>query len=276
MTEKVASPGAVATELDQLVERLRADVVPRCGSVMNERPPQAKARSWAVWTSRYGALPIVAVSGFGPAAEAGRVPLDVVRGAAVVAGEVDDRLPDELVRVAGVRPRPVDAEDAATPRPAPGARSRGSRPHTSWTLGRREDQDAAVEVRPERLEPELERGRDPEVPAGAAQAPEQLRLVGLARPDEPAVGGDELDRGEVVDREPELTLQATDAPAEGQPGDAGVADDADRTDEAVRLGGDVELAEERAAVRPGGPRIAGPPRPRASRTCPRRGRRRGP
>ena len=41
--------------------------------------------------------------------------------------------------------------------------------------------------------------------------------------------------------------------AERQPGDAGVADDADRADEAVRLRGDVELAEERAAVRPGGP-----------------------
>ncbi len=33
---------------------------------MNERLPQANARSWAVWTSRYGVLPIVVVSGSGP------------------------------------------------------------------------------------------------------------------------------------------------------------------------------------------------------------------
>ena len=62
---------------------------------------------------------------------------------------------------------------------------------------------------------------------------------------------------EVVDRQPEVPLQAADAAAERQPGDAGVADDAGRADEAVRLRGDVELAEERAAVRSGdpGPRI---------------------
>ena len=108
-----------------------------------------------------------------------------------------------------------------------------------------------MEVGPERLEPELEGSRDPEVPAGAAQAPEQLGLVGLGRADEPAVGGHDLDGGQVVDREPEVPLQAADSTAERQPGDAGVADDAGRADEAVRLGGDVELAEERPAVRPG-------------------------
>ena len=110
-----------------------------------------------------------------------------------------------------------------------------------------------MEVRPERLEPELERGRDPEVPAGAAEAPEELRLLGLGRADESAVGGDELDGGQVVDREPEVALEAADSPTERQPGDAGVADDADRADEAVRLRRDVELAEEGAAVRSGGP-----------------------
>ena len=109
-----------------------------------------------------------------------------------------------------------------------------------------------MEVRSERLKPELERRRDPEVPAGAAHAPEQVRLLGLARAHEPAVGRDELDRGEVVDREAELSLQPADAAAERQPRDAGVADDADRADEPVRLGRDVELAEERAPVRPRG------------------------
>ena len=114
-----------------------------------------------------------------------------------------------------------------------------------------------MEVGAERLESELERRRDPEVPAGATQTPEELGLLGLGRADEPAVGGDELDGGQVVDREPEMALEAADSPTERQPGDAGVADDADRADEAVRLRRDVKLAEERAAVRPGdpGPRI---------------------
>ena len=109
-----------------------------------------------------------------------------------------------------------------------------------------------MEVRSERVEPELEGRRDPEVPAGAAHAPEQLGLLGLARPHEPAVGRDQLDRGEVVDRQAKLPLQPAHAATQGQPGDAGMANDADRADEAMRLGGDVELAEERAAVRPGG------------------------
>ena len=114
-----------------------------------------------------------------------------------------------------------------------------------------------MEVGSERLEPELEGRRDPEVPAGAAEAPEELRLVRLGRAYEPAVGGDELDGSEVVDREPEVALEPADSPTEGQPGDAGVADDSDRAHEAVRLRGDVELAQEGAAVRAGdaGPRI---------------------
>ena len=127
-----------------------------------------------------------------------------------------------------------------------------------------------MKVRPERLEPELERRRDPEVPAGATQAPEELGLVGLGRAHEPAVGRDELDGGQVVDREPEVPLQAADAAAERQPGDARVADDADRADEAVRLRGDVELAEEARRRSRGRSGSAGPPRPRAWPTGRRR------
>ena len=111
-----------------------------------------------------------------------------------------------------------------------------------------------MQVRPERMQAELERGDDPEVPAGAADAPEELRLLGLARADEAAVGGHELDGAQVVDGEPELPLEPPDPATEGQPGDAGVADDADRADEPVRLRRDVELTEQRAAVDPRGAR----------------------
>ena len=110
-----------------------------------------------------------------------------------------------------------------------------------------------MQVRPERVQPELERRRDAEIPAGPAEAPEELGLLRCACPDDPAVGGDELDRSEVVDRQAEVPLEPADAATEGEPGDAGVTDDADRADEPVRLRRDVELAEERPAVRSGGP-----------------------
>ena len=87
------------------------------------------------------------------------------------------------------------------------------------------NQDAPVQVWPERVEAELEGRRDPEVPAGAAHAPEEFGLLGLARANEPAIGGHELDRRHVVDRQPEIPLQPADAATERQPRDAGVADD---------------------------------------------------
>ena len=102
----------------------------------------------------------------------------------------------------------------------------------------------------ERMEVELQARHDAEVRAGAAQAPEQLRLLVRARPHEPPVGGHELDRAEAVDRQPEVALEPADPAAEGQPGHAGMADDADRTDEAMLLGRDVKLAEERSPARP--------------------------
>ena len=101
------------------------------------------------------------------------------------------------------------------------------------------------------MELELEARRDAEVRARAAQAPEQLRLLVRARPHEPPVGGHELDRAKAVDRQAELALEPADPAAEGQPGDAGMTDDADRADEAVLLGSDVELAEQRSPTRPG-------------------------
>ena len=104
----------------------------------------------------------------------------------------------------------------------------------------------------ERMQPELERGRDPEVRARAAQAPEEVGVLVLARPDEPAVGGDELDGEQAVDRQAELALQAAHPAAEREAGDAGVRDDSDRADEPVWLRRVVELAEQRAAVDPGG------------------------
>ncbi len=118
-------------------------------------------------------------------------------------------------------------------------------------IGRAIDPQTTIQVRAERVERELERRGDPEVPAGAAQTPEQVRLLGLAGPDEPPICCHELDRSQAVDRQPEMALESTGAAAEGQPGDPGMADHADRADEPVRLRCDVEFAEEGAAVRRG-------------------------
>src|SRR5688572_8473928 len=106
------------------------------------------------------------------------------------------------------------------------------------------DVDAAVEGAVEGVQLELQAGGDAEVRAGAAEAPEQLRLFVRGGPHQPPIGRDELDRAKAVDREPEAPLEPPDAAAEGQTGDARVADDADGTDEPVLLRGDVQGSEE--------------------------------
>ena len=99
---------------------------------------------------------------------------------------------------------------------------------------------------------ELERRHDPEVRAGPAHAPEELGILVLACPHDPAVGGHELDREQAVDRQTELALQPAHPAAEREAGHPGVGDDADRADEPVRLRGVVELGEQRAAAHAGG------------------------
>jgi hypothetical protein len=108
-----------------------------------------------------------------------------------------------------------------------------------------------MQVRAERLEPEVKRRRDPEVPTGAAEAPEELGFVGLRCAHQAPVRGGDLNGGQIVDREPEGPLEPANATAEGQSGDTGMTHDPYWTDEAVGLRRDVELPEKRPAVRPG-------------------------
>ena len=64
--ENELSPGAVATSSTSSSSasgRRSFPLQPR----MNDRPPQPSTRSWAVWTSRYGWLPMVDAIGVGPA-----------------------------------------------------------------------------------------------------------------------------------------------------------------------------------------------------------------
>jgi hypothetical protein len=59
--EKLESPGAVPTR-STTSSSASGRTSFAFWLLMNDRLPQANARSWAVWTSRYGALPTVVVS----------------------------------------------------------------------------------------------------------------------------------------------------------------------------------------------------------------------
>lgn len=72
------------------------------------------------------------------------------------------------------------------------------------------------------MEAELELGDDPEVPAAAAQPPEQVRVLRLARVQDLAVGGHDLEAGHVVAGQAELPGKPAHSPAEGQAADTGV------------------------------------------------------
>jgi len=133
----------------------------------------------------------------------------------------------------------VDAEDERNGVGRPERVVAEQRPDLAC-LARRVHAHPAVERARERVEAELKGRDDAEVPAGATQAPEQVGLLGLARPDDTAVGRHELDRGDAVQRETEPALQPADAAPEGEAGDAGVSHHTDRADKPVLLAGNVE------------------------------------
>ena len=69
-------------------------------------------------------------------------------------------------------------------------------------------------------------GRDPEVAAATAQRPEQVGVLVLTADELLTCGRDEVDRAQVVAREPEPTGEPAEAATEGQPRDPGRRDDA--------------------------------------------------
>jgi hypothetical protein len=114
----------------------------------------------------------------------------------------------------------------------------------------RMDEGAVRDHSFERVEPKLEGCGDPEVGACAPETPEQVRVLILVGVHEATVRRHDVDRQQVVDREPELPLQAPHTAPERQPGGPGVRDDADRADEPERLRLVVELREDGTAVHP--------------------------
>ena len=101
----------------------------------------------------------------------------------------------------------------------------------------------------------LERGHDPEVAAAAAQAPEQVGVLVLARAQQVAVDGHDVGGQQVVDRGAVAAHQPADPAAEREAGDARVGDDAADRGQAVFLRGGVEVAPQDTGSGASGPRF---------------------
>ena len=94
----------------------------------------------------------------------------------------------------------------------------------------------------------MNRGDDAEVGAGAPERPEQVGVLVAAGGADLAVGGDDLDLLEVVDRPAEAARQVAEAAAERQAGDADLGDEAEHGRQPVLLRLPVDVA---AAGSPG-------------------------
>ncbi len=97
------------------------------------------------------------------------------------------------------------------------------------------------------MQRELERRDDAEIPAAPTHGPEEVGILAGAGVQEPAVGGDDIDRLEIVEREAKSSRHATKPAAERETRDAGVRDRARRRDEPKGHRLVIELAEQAAA-----------------------------
>ena len=102
------------------------------------------------------------------------------------------------------------------------------------------------------MEPVLKGGGDPKVPAPALEPPEQVRVLLRVDLEERPVGGDDIDREEVVARQPVPAHEPPQSPTEGEAGDPGGADRAARGGQAELLGLPVELGPGRPGLGPHG------------------------
>ena len=98
------------------------------------------------------------------------------------------------------------------------------------------DEEAPRDLRPDGHQVELERGHDPEVRYRRRARPRTGPGSRPRSPDQPAVGGHQLDRPQAVDRQAELALEPAHAAAQRQARDARVRDGAGGACEAVAPG----------------------------------------
>jgi hypothetical protein len=99
---------------------------------------------------------------------------------------------------------------------------------------------------------EPERADDAEVPAPTSQRPEQVAVIVGRRLDDVALSGDHLGLDKVVDGEPMLAHQPTDAAAEAEATDAGVTDNAAGGGQPVGLGLVVNVSPQGTTLYMGG------------------------
>jgi hypothetical protein len=97
--------------------------------------------------------------------------------------------------------------------------------------------------------------RDPEVTAATAQAPRQIRVLGVAGGDNLPIGRDDLKAHHVVARQTDSARQPADPTSERQAADPGGRDVAGGRGQAVRLGRPVQVAQQGAAADVGEPRV---------------------
>ena len=108
--------------------------------------------------------------------------------------------------------------------------------------------DLTAEQQAHRMQLERELRDDAEVATAAAERPEELGILCLARGDDGPVGGDDGRCKQIVEREPERRAQMPETPAERQAGDACVAEGPAGRRETVNLTRRIEVVPERTAA----------------------------
>src|SRR6266566_765094 len=94
----------------------------------------------------------------------------------------------------------------------------------------------------DRVQPELKGRYDPEVTATAADRPEEVLVLLLAREQELSVRRDNVGRDQVVARKPVVAGEIANPSAQGEAADARGGDDASRARQAERVGRGVVVA----------------------------------
>src|SRR5215475_3281079 len=102
-----------------------------------------------------------------------------------------------------------------------------------------------------RVQAVLEAAHGSEIPTAAAKRPVEVRVFAGSDLTNLTVCGDELERSNVVAREPELTHEASLPSSERQARDAGVGSGTERGDEPGRLTLAIERGEQDTWLRPG-------------------------
>ena len=87
-----------------------------------------------------------------------------------------------------------------------------------------------------------------EVAAAATKPPEEVAVLPLGSADHPAVGGDEIDRRDIVARPAEPPSEIAESASERQPRAAGVGHEPEHRGKAVQLRLAVHVAEETAGL----------------------------